>query len=255
MISVVQHGLRGSELLGRKFRSMRARLEPDALSALEIDEVDVLVAGSDAFVRAPKSGVLILVSGVVGEVRVLKDGRRQIVALRLPGDILAPVKGEIVVALTRARVADGASLMARLADASDAYQPLRRAWLAAGRTDQAILRDQVVRLGRMSAFERMAHIFLEAHERLAQVGLAVGVSFHLPLTQQMISDVVGLSVVHLNRTLQLLRRGGLVTARHGYVTLVDRAQLVEIASYVSRFPVAWEPCEPAARGPLQQLAG
>ncbi|WP_293678901.1 Crp/Fnr family transcriptional regulator [uncultured Phenylobacterium sp.] len=82
---------------------------------------------------------------------------------------------------------------------------------------------------------------LEVHERLAQVGLATDATFHMPLTQDTISDVIGLSGVHLNRTLQTLRRDGLIVSRQGYITLTDRRRLVEIAAYVSRFPLAWQP--------------
>jgi CRP-like cAMP-binding protein len=163
--------------------------------------------------------------------------------LRFPGDALIPNDSEALVALTRARVADGLPLMTCLADASEDYQPLRRAWVAASRTDQAILRDQVVRLGRMSAFERTAHMLLEAHERLAHVGLATETTFHMPLTQGMLGDVIGLSVVHLNRTLQALRRSDLAVSKQGYITLIDRPRLMDIASYVSRFPVAWRPTQ------------
>lgn len=243
MISIMKHGLPGSEILARRLISMRTGFDRDVLGDCAIDQnrrdvgpgQPIFAGGGDA------GGVLVLTAGVAGEVRRLADGRRQILALRFPGDALLPSPGEELVALTRVRAADGAGLMRRLADASADCQPLRRAWVAAGRTDQAILRDQVVRLGRMSALERVAHMLVEAHERLAQIGLARDSTFHLPLTQDMVSDVIGLSVVHLNRTLQALRKDGLVASRQGYVTLADRRRLVEISAYVSRFPRAWAP--------------
>lgn len=253
MISIIQHGVGTTELLARRIISMRAKPDAAVLKSLGLDaarrdhEAGEAIFGADV----NPSQLRVLASGVAGEARVLADGRRQILALRLPGDTLTPSAGEVLVALTRTRVADGAGLAASLTDASAAFQPLRRAWAMASRTDQAILRDQVVRLGRMSAFERMSHMLLEMHERLAQVGLAGEASFHMPLTQEMVSDVIGLSVVHLNRTLQTLRREGLVTSRQGYVTLVDRPRLVDIAAYVSRFPMAWRPtATPASRRPI-----
>jgi CRP-like cAMP-binding protein len=245
VISIIQHGVKSSELLARRLSAMRGRVSSATLDAIGLDATRLTFeAGQPVFEGEDiRREIQVLAGGIVGEVRILADGRRQILALRFPGDALIPSDGEALVALTRVRTADGLPLMTRLADASEDYQPLRRAWVAASRTDQAILRDQVVRLGRMSAFERMAHMLLEAHERLAQVGLATDTTFHLPLTQEMVSDVIGLSVVHLNRTLQNLRRSELVVSKQGYVTLVDRPRLVDIASYVSRFPVAWRPID------------
>lgn len=222
---------------------MRWRVSPEVLAKLDLDAARrEYVSGEAVFDEACGQGeVRILVSGVAAEARLLSDGRRQILALRLPGDALTPNAGDMVVALTRVRVVNGARLVACLGDASPEFQPLRRAWVTAGRIDQAILRDQVVRLGCMSAQERMAHVLLEVHERLAQVGLVRDTTFHMPLTQEAFGQVIGISVVHLNRTLQALRREGLVVARQGFITLVDRARLVDMAAYVSPFPVPWAP--------------
>lgn len=241
MISILKHGVPAAELLARRFAATRTRVDSSCLHDLRLDagrstfEPGTEVRGSDGCAKSAQ----VLTEGVAGEVRCFGDGRRQILALRFPGDVLLPGDGETLVALTHVRTADGARLLARLSDASPAYQPLRRAWVAAGRVDQALLRDQVVRLGRMSAFERVAHIMLEIHERLGQVGLVSDTTFHLPLTQEMVSDVAGLSVVHLNRTLQNLRRDELLGFRHGYVTLKDRDRLAQVASYVSTYPAAW----------------
>jgi hypothetical protein len=98
-----------------------------------------------------------------------------------------------------------------------------------------MLRDQVVRLGRLSAFERLAHLLLEMHERLFHVGLANVNAFHMPLRQEMIADLLGLSVVHVSRTSQQLKSERLAQVRSSHVTLLDRARLVEVANYVSHF--------------------
>jgi CRP-like cAMP-binding protein len=81
------------------------------------------------------------------------------------------------------------------------------------------LRDQVVRLGRRSAYERTVHLVLELHERLNAVGLAAGQCFALPLTQDVLADALGLSVVHVNRVLAQARRDGLFELRGGYVVI------------------------------------
>jgi CRP-like cAMP-binding protein len=251
MISIIRPGVEGSELLARRLVAVRGRrLDRAQLEGLGLETVrEFHEPGCEVFPPDPqRAQVQLLVSGIVGEVRRLADGRRQILSLRLPGELLVPSGSETFVALTPVRLADGLALMMRLAEASEAHQPLRRAWISASRVDDALLRDQVVRLGRMSAYERVSHLLLEAHERLAQIGLATETTFHFPLTQEALSDAAGLSVVHLSRTVQTLRRRGLITSGRGFVRLLDRPALVEAAGFVSRFPMPWRPCD-ARRDP------
>lgn len=255
MISILRHGARSSELFARKLSALRTRVDIDLIDGLALDaEGPTYPAGEVIFSPGATPGAeALLVSGVAAEVRRLGDGRRQILALRLPGDGLACQPADNVVALTPVRLAPSDGLRVALADPSPQYHDLRRGWIAAERADQALLRTQLVRLGRMSALERTAHLLLEIHERLARVGLATEHAFHLPLTQEMVSDVIGLSIVHLNRTLQALRRDGLVGLRQSYVTLTGHERLAELAAYLSPFPAPRSP-GPAARETTRRLA-
>ena len=70
--------------------------------------------------------------------------------------------------------------------------------------------EWMVSLGRKSAIERVGSLFTELHDRLAEVGLAVGGRCTIPLTQQDIADTVGLTAVHVNRVLGDLRERDLV---------------------------------------------
>lgn len=89
---------------------------------------------------------------------------------------------------------------------------------------------QVVRLGRLNAYERTAHLLLELHERQVRLGSARGGALHLPLTQDVLADILGLSAVHMNRTLQQLRRNVLVDYRPGRTVLQDLPGLVQAAN-------------------------
>jgi CRP-like cAMP-binding protein len=88
-----------------------------------------------------------------------------------------------------------------------------------------------MRVGRQTAYERTAHFILEIHERLSQVGLAGDTTVAIPLTQEIMADALGLSVVHLNRTLQQLRRNQLIEFKSGLVRLLQPEQLAEIAHF------------------------
>ncbi|GJE43212.1 hypothetical protein AEGHOMDF_2391 [Methylobacterium soli] len=98
--------------------------------------------------------------------------------------------------------------------------------------EDALLAHQVTRLGRQTAYERMSHLLLELRERLSLAGIEPGDSFTLPIIQEMLADALGLSVVHTNRTLQQLRRDGLIRMSGMKVTLVDAAALAALSDYV-----------------------
>ena len=81
------------------------------------------------------------------------------------------------------------------------------------------MRDHVVRLGRQTAYERVVHLMLEFRSRLAVVGQVVDDGFAVPVTQEVLADALGLSVVHINRTLQQIRRDRLFELRGGQLKL------------------------------------
>jgi DNA-binding transcriptional regulator LsrR (DeoR family) len=84
--------------------------------------------------------------------------------------------------------------------------------------------------------ERMAHLLLELYSRLSRVGLTTGRRFSVPITQEVFADALGLSVVHINRTLQQLRRERLIEMRAGYVDLLEIETLKLISSYQEALP-------------------
>ena len=101
--------------------------------------------------------------------------------------------------------------------------------LALTAADEERALRQILRLGRMTGLERLADLFLELHERLEGVGQTDGSRFACPLTQEVLADVAGLSVVHVNRTLQELRRKGLVMVERGWVRLGDALRPIQTA--------------------------
>jgi CRP-like cAMP-binding protein len=91
-------------------------------------------------------------------------------------------------------------------------------------------------LGRQTAYERLVHLVLEFYGRLQAIGMVDGDSFALPLTQDILADALGLSVVHINRTLQQVRRDRLLDMRGGQVTLRQLDLMRAMADWV--VPVA-----------------
>ena len=176
-----------------------------------------------------------ILSGWASNQHILSDGRRQVFGFAVPGDGLgvyprmAPPSLYTTVAHTALVTVDAMPFLDAVRTA--AMPGLVKAFTAVARLEDKMLLDQILRLGRQTAYERVAHFLLEIEERLSAVGLSERRRFPLPLTQEILADALGLSVVHVNRTLQQLRRDGLIEWRSGVATLLDRDLLMSVAEY------------------------
>lgn len=181
------------------------------------------------------SGVWLLADGFALRYKVLNDGRRQVFHVALPGDMLGYPACFFeralysVVALTEACVCPLA-----FADLAALFQSQPRLamalfWSSAGET--AMFGERLAAVGRRGACERVAHFILEMAFRLRAVGIGDGASFRMPLTQEQIADVVGLSAPHVNRMLRRLREDGLIDVEEAQFRILDRAALAALADF------------------------
>lgn len=177
---------------------------------------------------APTPRLKWILSGWTCEMRVLSDGRRQIFSFSIPGDpiLSRPVNAAnpcAVVALTGVECIDVAQTLARAreADRTEIWRAMNEALNQA----QERRYEDIIRLGRRSALQRLADLLIELHDRLEQIGMADDRGFYLPVTQEHLADALGLSVVHVNRSLKTLRLNGLATFRFGRVSQFDRQRL------------------------------
>lgn len=222
--------LRVSALSGHAIIARLSRL-----ATLGAMETQVLQAAAESGIRLPAHSeilredepipsAMIFLSGWACRLRHLADGRRQILSFLLPGDLIG---------VCRQRRAIATTTVATLTDAVVCNAPsppqggggLAEAFAVSGALEEVYLFRQITRLGRLSAEERIVDFLFEIHERLSAVDLVTGNSFPLPITQEQLADTLGLTSVHVNRTLQVLRREGLIELRGGRATLLDRAQL------------------------------
>ena len=165
-----------------------------------------------------------LLSGAAARVRNLEDGRRQIVSIFLPGDLLA------VKAMLLSQQPDNIECLAPcnvqclpysdaigLAETNSAVA-FRFMWQLA--EDERRLHNQVAMLGRGSAVERISTMLVDITGRLAKLGLEGSVP--IILRQQDIADYLGLTLVHVNRTLRRLREQGAIVVKTGKIAIADR---------------------------------
>jgi CRP-like cAMP-binding protein len=183
----------------------------------------------------PLNRSCLLLDGWAVRQRVLSDGRRQIFSFLLPGDgfgLCACPTGvalQNVLALTPVTFAPMPLLNQRL-HASAQGGLSQTAWDMVC-LEETFMTNQVMRLGRQSAYERLIHLLLEFYDRLKAKGSVEGGSFVMPFTQEVLSDALGLSTVHTNRILQQLRRERLIETHAATVRLIDPVLLAEIADY------------------------
>lgn len=173
-------------------------------------------------------------SGWMVRVRELKDGRRQLMQLFLPGDAIANVpenpRSHFLQAITPVQIIDG-SAIGQAAARPDIYPGLANALNQMALRERALLMDYVVRLGRQTALERVAHLLIEVHYRLLGIGMAEHDELPFRMTQEAMSDLLGLSPVHVNRTLMTLKRTGMISIAHGRVHLLDVPGLEKLSEF------------------------
>lgn len=183
-----------------------------------------------------------LISGWACRLRVLADGRRQIFDFLLPGDLVghalpcSPVASNSALTLTAVSIASIDCLKEMAGDATR-FPGLACAWATAQARQDAFLLNQVVRLGRQSAYERVSHLLVELSHRLDEIGFATGSFVPMPLTQEMMADALGLSIVHINRTLKQLRRERMIELRAGSLRVIKPAALAIIADFREPPPI------------------
>ena len=177
----------------------------------------------------------LLVEGMICRYKDLRSGRRQIAELHVSGDFVDLHSFSLkrldhnIMTLTPCRVA----LVPHeaLRRITEEHPHLARLLWFMTNLDASIHREWVLSLGQRSAQARMAHLFCELHVRLGIVRLTEGNAYPLPLTQTDLAECLGLTAVHVNRTLQALRARKLVEFRSGRVVIEDLEALQKLAEF------------------------
>lgn len=179
--------------------------------------------------------VRLMVSGWACRYKELPDGRRQILGFFIPGDIC-----DLNVYILRQMdhsIGAVTPITYRAIPPSLLNQLIRdrpriaQALLWHDLVNASIQREWLLNLGQRTAFERLAHLFVELFVRLQAIGKTQGESCELPLTQNDLADATGVTPVHLNRSLQELRRDGLLEFRAKHLRILDFERLKQVAMF------------------------
>jgi CRP-like cAMP-binding protein len=185
------------------------------------------------------SEVFVVEQGWAIRYRILEDGRRQIVNFMVPGDcfdlqaIVGATADHHVSALTtvRLRMISGPLFLNAVRQSAALATVF---WWSAVQ-EESILREHIVRIGRRTARQRCAHMLVELHRRLSMAGVPKEEACNLPLTRDVMADSLGLSPVHVSRSVGNLRSRKLIETTRGSIRLRDVAGLAEIGEFNARY--------------------
>ncbi len=227
-------------MIGAHLKKLRKRVDVSAAEEQAIREAIAekrTIAADQTVVRAGVElhSSILLLSGWMARVKDLPSGERQVTELHVAGDF-TDIHGftlkcldHDVLSLTDCTI--GVVPHDRLKAMTERLPRLARIYWFMTNMDAAIQREWALSLGKRSAISRMAHLFCEIYERLHVVGLATGQSYSFPLTQRELSECLGLTVVHANRTIQELRRRGLIELENRHLTILNRRELNDVAQF------------------------
>jgi CRP-like cAMP-binding protein len=189
---------------------------------------DVLSEGDE------QKNLILVLDGWACRYKLLENGTRQIISILLPGDLSEPfglhphcmdhslcaITPVMIGEISRAAIMDAASF-SRVSDALwwDLFFTI------------SLDRHHIVGLGRRSAKERLAHLICQLHMRLEMIGMSEDDSFLLMMTQAQIGDMLGLSTVQVNRSLQVLRETQLISQHQNRLTIHDLTELCALSGF------------------------
>ena len=237
-----------SSFLDPLFRRWERRA---ALSGEDKSAIAELPWQSRAFARdayliregEPSVFCTLLLAGLAFRQKLVSDGSRQIISFHIPGElldvqnVLLDLADHNVQCLSRCTVAvvSKATLLYLMGE----RPAIRRAIWLDSLIDSAVFREWVVNLGRRDARQRIAHLLCELAARLKSSGNGNGNGhgeiYDFPLTQEQIADATGLTAVHTNRTLQSLRRDGLIRLGMSKLTILDWEALADAGDFNERY--------------------
>lgn len=183
--------------------------------------------------------IFLLDKGWVIRSRHLENGARQIVNVALPGDFVA--MNALLFATSDFELSCKTDVAAyrlpadRLGTALTRDAMLSAALFWVNAHEESLLAERIVSLGRRSARQRTAHVLCELISRLEIIGISDFEQFIIPMSQEEFADILGISVVHMNKTLRAFERDGIISFRNALLRVLDRIELEREAGFESGY--------------------
>ena len=185
----------------------------------------------------------VLADGYAIRQKVTGTGARQILAICIPGDAIdlqnLATADHGIQMLTHGKVAELPRQAVR--DLVVAHPKIGAGIIQMSLVEASILREWVVNVGRRHARERIAHVLCEIAVRLEARGLDGMNGFELPMSQEQLADVTGLTPVHVNRVLKGLETEGLISRQRRRISFADWRALQDAGDFSQRYLHLSEP--------------
>lgn len=229
------------DLLARRLGA-RSPLDADDLGKLCALRGAVRTLRSSTYILRegePQRQCAILIAGYAVRQKTTGDGARQILALHIPGDPLdfqtlyLDRADHNVQALGRAEV-----LFVHRTDVQALLEnrpAVARAVVMNLLIEASIAREWLLNTGRRSARARVAHLLCEFAARIDAQGLGDRKSYELPMTQEELGDALGLTAVHVNRTLKRLEADGVLRRRGRRIMFANWQEMARIGDFSDRY--------------------
>lgn len=185
------------------------------------------------------SDLLFIEQGWVYAFQDTPDGQRQALGLHIPGDFVGLLDlsmGEALYSVEALTDVRGVAIpKSRIRELFDRSPNIASALFLICTREQALFAERTVDLGRRDAYTRICHFFAETIVRMRQVELDTEDRFPLPISQALIGELLGLSTVHVNRTLHRLHEDGVLSFSHQTVEVLDADTLLHAAGFDCRY--------------------
>ncbi|GEP61415.1 hypothetical protein RSO01_85810 [Reyranella soli] len=228
------------DALALKFRSLELDSEADLQTVLRFVKIREAVSPGENIVdtRSPRRQLTVLLAGVACLHKKLEDDSRQIYTFQYPGDFcdlhryMLPELDQkaTVTALTACSI--GTIRHDDLDQLLSQHPKLGLAFWRASMLEASILRERLLNISRRAALPRVASIICEQLARLEAINIKSAV---IPITQVDLADAGGLSVVHVNRIVQDLRKLGALSKKTRTIEVASKERLAQLANFDRRY--------------------
>ena len=177
----------------------------------------------------------VVLRGMAFRQKLLRSGSRQIISFHIASEFVDLQNGLLDIADHNVQSLNGTEIAAiprtALLALADERPAVRKAMWIDTLIDASVFREWVVNVGRRDSRARIAHLICELVLRLKRIGAGHDGMFDFPMTQEHLADATGLTAVHTNRTLQSLRKEGLIRLDSRSLTVLNWDQLREIGDF------------------------